>query len=321
MDVRPPIHDVTGTVRLDDPAAVAAAVDRILSRQDPEDGLDRDLLHSGFSFAGELYAGNHAGYLACDMPYHDLRHALDAALTTARLVDGLRRSADPDAAMLHAELGLVAVLLALLHDTGFLRTAAESSLRGPQLATTHETRSVAFATAYLATTPCARHAPLAELILATRLSTSPSQLLEGRSAAETAIGCMIGSADLLCQMADPLYLERCFHHLYPELVLGGGDRRRLADGSVEVLIPNARELVMRTPAFHDGVVRPRLGHALRNVAQSLAAHFEGPDPYAAAIRANLERCARVVERGRWDLLGAVPPTTTTPLDPIYGSQG
>jgi hypothetical protein len=320
MDDRPTLHDVTGTVRLDDPAEVAATIDAILSRHGPQAGLDRNLLYAGFAFAGRLYAGSHPGYLACDMPYHDLRHALDAALTTARLVDGGRRSAAADAVALAAEHGLLAVLLALLHDTGFLRTSAEASLCGPQLAAAHEARSVAFASAYLATTSCAHHAHLAELILATRVATAPSSLLEGRSAAERAIGCMIGSADLLCQMADARYLERCFHHLYPELVLGGGDRRKLPDGSDDMLFPSARDVVLRTPAFYDAVVRPRLEHGLGNVARHLAAHFDGPDPYAAAIRANLDRCAQFADGHRWDQLGPPPPTTTTRLDPVYRAQ-
>jgi len=320
MHDEPPLRDVTGTVRLDDPAAVAVAVDRTLSRCYPDGSLDRDLLHASFAFAGRLYTGRHPGYLACDMPYHDLRHALDAALAAARMVDGHCATLGAGHEVLNAELGLVAVLLALLHDTGFLRSRAEASLRGAQLAATHETRSVAVASGYLATTSCARHAGLAQLILATRVALSPEALFERRSATEVTIGHILGSADLICQAADVRYLERCYHHLYPELVLGGGDRRTTPDGREEVLFQSARDLLARTPAFHDTVMLPRLRKGLGNVMRYLEAHFRGPDPYEASMRANQDRCARIVKGDRWDLLGGPPPTTSHGLDPAFRVQ-
>ena len=100
------LTDVTGTVPLDDAAAVAAACERILARDG--EGWDRDLLHASFAFAGDLFAGRHPGYLACDMPYHDLRHSLDASLTMARLVDGCRASGGADALALDASSRLAA---------------------------------------------------------------------------------------------------------------------------------------------------------------------------------------------------------------------
>lgn len=309
--------DVTGTVPLDDAAATAAAVEDILARNADPAGFDRALLHTSFAFVDRLFAGGHPGYLACDMPYHDLRHSLDAALTMARLVDGGRAGGAPATASITPELGLVAVLLALLHDTGFLRTTAEASLCGPQLAAAHESRSVAFAEAYLRGTSLARHAALAPMILATRVAASPAPLFDGRDAAAVAIGRMLGSADLLCQVADRRYLERCFHHLYPELVLGGCDRTKMPDGKQAVLFHDARDLVARTPGFYTAIVEPRLVGDFANVALQLASHFGGHDPYAASIRDNLDRCKRVVTEDRWDLVGEPPPTTTRELDPRY----
>jgi len=253
------------------------------------------------------------------MPYHDLRHSLDAALAVARLVDGCR--IDRCDSALAPELGLVAVLLALLHDTGFLRRTAEVSLRGPQLAATHEARGAAFASGYLRGTPLARHADLAPLIMATRLATAPATVLAGQADPAITIGRMLGSADLVCQMADPRYLERCYHHLYPELVIGGGDRRVTPDGRLEILFRDARDLVAHTPGFYEHAARPRLETAFGNVTRHFASHFGGTDPYADATRDNLARCARILDGDRWDLLGGPPPTTTRALDPLYPVPG
>ena len=44
---------------------------------------------------------------------------------------------------------------------------------------------------------------------------------DARDAGAAMLGRMLGSADLLGQVADRFYLERCYYHLYPELVLGG----------------------------------------------------------------------------------------------------
>jgi hypothetical protein len=312
--------DVTGTVPLDDAAAVADAIDGILSRSFGAGQFDRALLRSSFAFVERLFEGGQAGYLACDMPYHDLRHSLDAALAMARLVDGYRQQGGTTAAALTPDLGLAAVLLALLHDTGFLRTTAEASLCGPELAAAHEPRSAAFAAGYLRSTALAPHAHLASLILATRVATAPGPLLAGRNDAANAIGRMLGSADLLCQMADRRYLERCYHHLYPELLIGGGDRCLAEDGGQKILFRDARDLVAHTPGFYANVARPRLEQDFGNVGRHLVAHFGGADPYARSTRDNLERCATIVGGDRWDLLDGPPMTTTRELDPRYRAE-
>lgn len=298
-DVGPGLCDVTGRVRLDTAEGTAPAVDALLADAFGEANVDRATLHAAFAFAQRLFDGREVGWLACDLPYHDLRHSLDAALATARLVAG--QCQDSEAARgFTADHGLAAVVLALLHDSGFLRRADEAHLCGPQLAATHEARSAALAAAYLATTPLARCADLAPLMLCTRLSASPDALLAGRDAAAVTIGRMLGTADLVCQVADPLYVERCFHHLYGELVASGAP----------LPFRDARDLVAQTPAFHAKVVAPRLVRDLGDATRFLRAHFGGRDPYAEGAAANLRRCERIVAESAWDDIGAPPPTTT-----------
>ena len=100
-----------------------------------------------------------------------------------------------------------------------------------------------------------------------------------------------------------------------ELVLGDCNRVRAADGSERPLFHDAFDLVAKTPAFYDGVVRTRLDERLARTDRYAAAHFGSADPYRAAIERNVER-ARRIAAGR-EALGAEPPTTTAHLDAVY----
>lgn len=304
----PPLLDVTGSVRLDDAAATAGAVEHILVHAFGRDAVDCAALHAAFAHARTMYDGENPAYVACDLPYHDLRHALDTALCMARMVDGYRRDPARSPAFTPAH-GLVAVLLALLHDSGFLRTRDEAHLTGAQLAAVHEARSAALAHDYLHATRLAPFADLTPLMFATRLATPTAQVLDARDEVAVAIGCMLGTADLVCQLADPLYIERCYHHLYAELVATGGP----------VPFRDARDLVARTPAFHTHVAAPRLATDLGGAVRHLAAHFDGDDRYARAIDGNVARAGAIAARGDWQSIGPPPPTTTRTPGPGVGA--
>ena len=310
------IPDVTNTVSIGDPRAVAAAIASVLAGCFGPGSFDEDLLHASFDRIGGVFAGADPDYLACDMPYHDLRHSLDTALVTARLIGGYVHAHDGSSAAPTAEHALAGVLLALLHDTGYIRTKSEQSLCGPQLTAGHEARSVEFAERHLRTTPLAKYADDAELILATRLADDPDELFTGRAPAAVTLGRMLATADLVSQLADDRYLERCYWHLYPELELGGCNRRRTPDGSERPLYVDALALVCGTPAFYDNVVRPRLDDRLAGTSRHLATLFDDADPYKAAIERNIAR-ARRIAGGERALLGPEPPTTTANLAPIY----
>ena len=320
--MRPPrsLLDATNTVSIGDEQAVADATDRILAQCFGAGSFDRELLHASFTLVGRLFAGEHAGYLACDMPYHDLRHSLDTALVMARLIAGYRSEQGASPGVLTPEHGLLGVLLSLLHDTGFIRKTSEAALCGPQLVAEHESRSVEFARSYLGTTSLAKHAALASLIFATQLGPDLKEFFTGYEGPAITLGQMLGSADLLSQMSDRFYLERCFYHLYPELVLGGRDRVRTADGQEQLLYRDAFDLLRKTPGFYENIVRKRLNQDFQQVARLLAVHFAGDDLYAEAIHRNLDRFARMVAEGRFGLLLREPITTTRNLAAMYHTR-
>jgi hypothetical protein len=316
VDARRSLLDATNTISIGDDQAVADATDRILERCFGVGSFDGELLHASFALVGRLFAGEHPGYLACDMPYHDLRHSLDTALVMARLIAGYQSEQGVSPSALTPEHGLLGVLLGLLHDTGYIRKISEAALCGPQLIAEHESRSVEFARGHLETTSLANHAALVPLIFVTQLGCDIDQLFSAYDRPAILLGQMLGSADLLSQMSDRWYLERCYYHLYPELVLGGGDRVRTPDGQERLLYRDAFDLLSKTPRFYENIVCKRLDQDFQQVARYLAVHFAGTDPYAEAIQRNLERCARLVAGG---LAGPLPEpiTTTRKLAAIY----
>ena len=311
------LRDATGSVSIGDAHAVADAVHAVLTRCFGPESFDANLLRASFTLVEHVFEGEHPRYLACDMPYHDLRHSLDTALVMARMIDGYRVEHANAASHLTAEYGLLGVLLALLHDVGFIRKASEAALCGPQLMAEHERRSVEFAECYLKATSLARHAALASLILATRLSTNLDELFACYEKPAVTLGMMLGSADLLSQVSDRCYPERCYYHLYHELVLGGCDRVRRADGRERVLYHDALELLRNTPGFYEAIVRKRLDRDFGQVSGALGAHFRGANPYDAAICDNLERVGRVLGDGGTRLLRRNPITTTRNLAAVY----
>ncbi len=311
------ILDVTDTVSLADAASVQSEVEDILAESFGADRVERGALAAGFELVDRLFAGREPGYLACDMPFHDLRHSLDTALVTARLVAGCRRAESGAAGALRSEMAVLGVLLALLHDVGYLRRETEAALVGPELMPDHEARSADFAAGWLRETALAGYAALATLILATRLGGDCERLFAGRDAAAVALGQILGSADLLSQIADRLYVERCYYHLYPELVLAGLDRRRLPDGREELLYRDAFDLIGKTRGFCEHVMAERLRGSFGQVAHGLSTYFAGADPYALAIAGNLDRLARMSVSGIASLLGDEPATTTRDLAAVY----
>jgi len=154
--------DVTGTVDMTNPDAVTDTVCAILGRRYP--GFNETLLRQAFSDIVDAFWGRYPGLLPCDTPYHDLRHAFGTALLMARMVDGFEAAHGADTPALGVEEGILAILLALYHDVGFLRLPSESDINGACLIKEHEQRSVDFMRRYLARGPLSHFAYQADLI-------------------------------------------------------------------------------------------------------------------------------------------------------------
>src|SRR5438552_10643659 len=140
-------NDVTNRINVESPANVREAVLRLYAARYP--GADFAPLERAFDDFSALYEGRYPGYLACDTLYHDVRHTLDMTLAMARLVDGHDRvSAEPD--RLGPRRATLGVLVALLHDSGYLKRTSESEIANGAIFTkVHVSRSADFISTYL----------------------------------------------------------------------------------------------------------------------------------------------------------------------------
>lgn len=305
--------DVTGTVDLTRPEAVRDAVCQIFAKRYPD--MNIALIHQAFRDIEDAFWGRYAGFLACDTPYHDLRHSLSTALLMARMVDGYEASRGSDMPALGSEAGTLAVLLALYHDIGFIRRTDEAGINGASLILTHEQRGVDFMRTYLAQGPLAAYAERADLIHATNFARPLDQLLTDLPGNMVLVCQMLGTADLVSQVAGRYYLERCRHFLFDEFVIAGADRITTPDGKVVVLYRTPEDLLRKTPGFYENAVKQRIEN-FGAPYRCVAAHFGGDNPYQRGIDRNINYLKSLIESNDFSGLTRKP----VPLMPLPEDQ-
>lgn len=286
--------DVTREIDLEDPAAVLSTIEGIFDRRFGQE-WPREALAAGIRDLVSAYAGDYPGLLNCDTPYHDLRHTLDTTLAMARMIDGHEASRFRQGAPLEGELAVVGVVLAMFHDFGYLRRVGEEHLTGAQLVGVHEARGAEFAAAFLERVGLGKHACLSRLIMATAFKENLDELFAAYHGAAVGLACMLGSADVLSQLADRYYLERCRDFLFQEFVEGGLDRVVQSDGVECILYASAEDLLRKTPWFFESVIIKRLEYDLRGVYRYLDDHFSGQNPYVNSMFANITFLKELVD--------------------------
>jgi len=231
-----------------------------------------------------LFAGEFPGYRACLAEYHDFRHTMDIVLATARLLDG----SNVRTPFLPESLATRLVLAALFHDTGYVQEDWDTSGTGARYSREHEERSVAF---------LGKHAELfevgaAELPILTRLIRSTDLKQEfnaipfsGRE--ERLAGAILGSADLMGQMADREYLEKLLflYYEFREAGVPGYDTEF--------------DILRKTHDFY-AVIKRRLEETFDGVSALAQAHFReryGADSnlYLVAIERQMRYLETIIE--------------------------
>ena len=242
-------------VDLEKPEDVFREVKAIASFVAP--GLDCTIIDAAFEDTVKLFGGGYPGYQACNTKYHDLEHTTDAFLAMTRLihgafVDGLKLTER------QVSLGLIS---ALMHDTGYIQAADDRAGTGAQYTLVHINRSIEFMKAYLADKKYTEEdfEFCAGLLKCTGLDTRINEIVF-ESPEHEILGKMLGTADLLGQMADRCYLEK-LTYLFNEFCEGrvGGFRDDL-------------DLLERTPAFYEFTLR-RFAGELGGVYQHMRSHF------------------------------------------------
>jgi hypothetical protein len=120
------------------------------------------------------------------------------------------------------------------------------------------------------------------------------------------MGSLLGSADIIAQMSDRCYLEKCRDRLYPEFLAGGIARKQTREGEV-VVFQDADDLLRKTPSFYANATR-RLDQELGGAYQYAGAHFGGANLYMDALKQNIRFVERVNE-GDPITLRREPPVT------------
>jgi hypothetical protein len=286
-------NDVTNRVNVEDPQRVRDAVVGLFAARYP--GVDFTTLGRAFDDFQALFAGRFPGYLACDTPYHDVRHTLDMTLAMARLIDGHERVCAP-AERLGARRAALGVLVALLHDAGYLKRSSESHVaNGAVFTKMHVSRSAEFAAAYLPQIGFGAEAALAaKLVHFTGYEMDADEIQVGEPR-DRMLGWMVGTADLIGQMSDRMYLEKCRDFLYQEFVWANIAREKIGDGLEVVRYASAADLMVKTPGFYEYVARARIARKLGGADRFAEAHFDGPSLYQSEIDRNIDFLRQVVE--------------------------
>lgn len=292
--------DITGRVDVTDPDAVREAVLAIFRRR-YRNG-DWAPVKRLFTDFGRLYRGEYPGFFACDTQYHDMRHVLDVTLAAARLIDGYD-AGRPRESRLGPRLAIIGVAVALFHDCGYIRRRGDTRHQhGAEYTKVHVGRSARFLAEYLPTIGLAWAAQLAaKLVHFTGYEFNPADiaLVDER---ERVLGALIGSADVIAQMADHAYLEKCRDFLFREFELGGLTREFDARGALRVRYASPADLLRQTPDFIRRTVDERLEGLFGGVYRCADAHFGGPNPYMRALRRNRRHLERLLAHGDDTLL-------------------
>jgi hypothetical protein len=288
MNFRRSDFDVTNRINTTDPVCVKLEVDRIYrslyARPRPV------ILNQAFDDMVRLYRGEFPGYLPCDTGYHDLQHALEVTLAMARLLDGYERSRG-EGRSIEEKLFQLGVICALFHDMGYIRKSNDKKhTNGAEYTRTHVSRGARFLREYLPTIGMPEHAEVAGQIVHFTGYERPVASIRVPDPIFRLVGSLLGSADIIAQMSDRCYLEKCRDRLYEEFVVGGIAKVQ-TDAGEQVVFASAEDLLRKTPTFYQNASR-RLEDDLGGAYNFAQSHFGGTNLYMDALKQNI----RFVER-------------------------
>ena len=129
--------------------------------------------------------------------------------------------------------------------------------------------------------------------------------LELENPRDSALGHLLGTADLIAQMADRCYLEKCRDRLFPEFVLGGIAIEEHRGRSV-VRYRSGRDLLMQTLDFYQNSARYRLEKTFGRAYRYAEVLYRGDNPYVVFIQKNMSYLSKLIETGNWDGLRRRP---------------
>ncbi|MEF2230643.1 MAG: HD domain-containing protein [Pseudodesulfovibrio sp.] len=245
--------------------------------------FDFSRYEKAFAEVERLFSGQKDGFEACDTPYHDWGHTLGVLLATARLFHGVHLDRQP----LSERAATLCLVAALFHDAGYIRRAGEEG-PGSRFTRNHVQRGIDLLEEYARENrfTVGEFMDMECLLLCTDPSLSPDSIVFSNMEAMLA-GHVLGTADIMAQMADDIYLEK-LPLLFLEFTEAG-----ITDFTSEY------DLFMKTLGFYS-FMRSKMRNRLSNVVASMAAHFRERhgaerDFYSEAAERNMDYLADLLD--------------------------
>ena len=246
---------------------------------------NHSLIREIYNDMAGFFSGSHPFFQKNTLQYHDLRHTQLVALATVRLFHGLHCNQVP----VNLKTLTKGLLSAYFHDTGMLLLEGDSAKSGTEYIADHEERSILFLKRYVALKDLDPDISedCATIIRYTDLSYDPAA--SGPHSFETQLaGQVVGSADILAQMADRYYLE-ALSMLHEELKGNG----------VAYEHASALDLMIHTSSFYHNIILKRLIHTFSNRSQSMQTHFReryniDRDLYSENINKNINYLEEII---------------------------
>lgn len=219
--------------------------------------FDFSHLETAFSSIEALFQGRYPGYRGCNTLYHDLSHTTEVLLAMTRLIHG----AFVEGICFTEKETNMGLISALMHDTGYIQTSDDLTGTGAKYTLNHIRRSIDFMLQFYREFPYFSKDlnQFVDIFNCTGLSTRIKEIPFSSSQIEM-IGKMLGTADLLGQMADRYYLEK-ITHLYKEFM----------EGNIKGF-DSEFDLFQKTIGFFE-VTKRRFDNELGNVNLYARVHF------------------------------------------------
>jgi len=281
MTEEPVLYDL---VDVSDSAVVLNEIKHIITLM--VGGYDPSNLEMVYGDVVNLFKGEFPGYRASNTKYHDLEHTNSVALAAVRLIHGCTLAG----MTFEIDKILLGVYAALFHDVGLIQTQDDKIGSGAKYTVGHEKRSIVFIQKYLSQKGFSDQQieDCSHLIMCTILNLPPKEVPFRSSEIET-LGKIVGTADLMAQIADRYYLEKLLL-LFQEFQEAG-----VPDFATEL------DLLKKTRGFYKNVANQRLVHDFSGISTNMGAHFKQrwgveKDLYAESIQKNIDYLKVLLER-------------------------
>ncbi len=263
-----------------DPALTWAKATAVIKRINP--AYDTSLVRRIFEDTVDLFLGKYPGYAAIKTPYHDLPHTLDVFICAVRLMHGLHVSGT----RLSDEEITQVFVATLMHDVGYVQRKGEESGTGAQYTQSHVKRGLEFMRQFLAKAGLSQDfAARLEPIIHCSDPMLPLSQINFPNERTRMLGQLVGTADLVGQMADRAYLEK-LPFLYEEF-------KEAQIGTYK----NMYDLMRQTNKFY-AAIQKKLDNDFGGLYTKLAQHFKDAlgvehNYYMESIEKNMAYLAQI----------------------------